>query len=90
MGKLKVDEKEIKSFGGKHKAFEIEIKEMTFQDRSEINDLIFDDKVIKNFTFWVQIIRRGTNLSDDDINKYSNSEIFAIGSKIISEMNKKK
>ena len=44
----------------------------------------------RNFSFWLDIIKRGTNLKEDDLNKYSNEEIYGLGAKIIVEMNKKK
>ena len=49
-----------------------------------------DTSIKKNFTFWVDIIRKGTSFAEDDINKYSNEELYALGGKVIEEMNKKK
>ena len=72
------------------KPFDVDIKELNLTERAEINDLIFDQEVSKNFSFWLDIIKRGSNLNEDEINKLSNDEIFAIGGSIIVEMNKKK
>ena len=72
------------------KPFDVDIKELNLTERAEINDLIFDQEVSKNFSFWLDIIKRGTNLNEDEINKLSNDEIFALGASIIVEMNKKK
>ena len=83
MGKVKVEGESIKSF-------EVEFKELNLTQRAEINDIIFDTDVKKNFSFWLNIIKRGTTLTDDDIHKYSNEEIYSIGAKVILEMNKKK
>ena len=83
MSKVKVEGKGIKTF-------EVEFKELNLTERAEINDLIFDPKSEKNFSFWVEIIKKGTNYVDDDINKFSNEEIYGLGSRIIVEMNKKK
>ena len=83
MGKVKVEGEGIKSF-------EVEFKELNLTQRAEINDIIFDTDVKKNFSFWLDIIKRGTTLTDDDIHKYSNDEIYSIGAKVILEMNKKK
>ena len=83
MGKVKVEGESIKSF-------EVEFKELNLTQRAEINDIIFDTDVKKNFSFWLDIIKRGTTLTDDDIHKYSNDEIYSIGAKVILEMNKKK
>ena len=83
MSKIKVEGKGIKTF-------EVEFKDLTLTERAEINDLIFDEDTKKNFSFWLDIIRRGTTLKDDDIHEYSNDEIYSIGGKVILEMNKKK
>ena len=83
MSKVKVEGEGIKSF-------EVEFKELNLTQRAEINDIIFDTDVKKNFSFWLDIIKRGTTLKDDDIHEYSNDEIYSIGAKVILEMNKKK
>ena len=83
MKKVKVDGKGIKTL-------EIEFKELNLTERAEVNDIIYDDDVPKNFSFWLDIIKRGTTLKEDDIHQYSNDEIYSIGTKVISEMNKKK
>ena len=83
MAKVKIEAKGIK-------AFEVELKDLNLDERSEINDKIFDEKQPKNFSFWVDIIRKGSKLSDDEINSYSQEEIYAVGAKIINNMNKKK
>ena len=72
------------------KNFECELKELNLTERSEINDMIFDTEAKKNFSFWLDIIKRGTSLSDDELNKYSNEEIYGLGASVIIEMNKKK
>ena len=63
MNKVKVE-------GEGFKSFQVELKELNLTDRSEINDLIMDTSIKKNFTFWVDIIRKGTSFAEDDINKY--------------------
>ena len=83
MSKVKVEGDGIKSF-------DVEFKELNLTQRAEVNDIIFDTDVKKNFSFWLDIIKRGTTLVDDDIHKYSNEEIYSIGAKVILEMNKKK
>ena len=80
----------VKVKGEGFKPFDVELKELNLTDRSEINDLIMDTSIKKNFTFWVDIIRKGTSFAEDDINKYSNEELYALGGKVIEEMNKKK
>ena len=80
----------IKVKGEGFKPFDIEIKELNLTERAEINDLIFNQEVSKNFSFWLDIIKRGTSLSDDELNKFSNEEIYGLGASVIVEMNKKK
>ena len=83
MSKVKVEGKGIKTF-------EVEFKELNLTERAEVNDIIFDDDTKKNFSFWLDIIKKGTVLKDDEIHKYSNEEIYSLGTRIILEMNKKK
>tara|TARA_R110000824_G_scaffold286567_1_gene474697 strand:- start:81 stop:332 length:252 start_codon:yes stop_codon:yes gene_type:complete len=80
----------IKVKGEGFKPFDVEIKQLNLTERAEINDLIMDKDIKKNFSFWLDIIKRGTELIEDDINKFSNDEIYALGGQIIVEMNKKK
>ena len=80
----------VKVKGVGFKPFDCELKELNLTERSEINDMIFDTESKKNFSFWLDIIKRGTSLSDDELNKYSNDEIYGLGASVIIEMNKKK
>ena len=80
----------VKVNGEGFKPFDCELKELNLTERAEINDMISDTEVKKNFSFWLDIIKRGTSLSDDELNKYSNDEIYGLGSSVIVEMNKKK
>ena len=82
--------RKVKIEGEGFKPFNCEIKDLNLVERAEINDLIFDSDIKKNFSFWLDLIKRGTNLKEDDLNKYSNEEIYGLGAKIIVEMNKKK
>lgn len=80
----------VKVKGEGFKPFEVELKALNLTERAEINDLIFDSEVKKNFSFWIDLMKRGTNYSEDEIHSYSNEEIYGIGATIIVEMNKKK
>ena len=80
----------VKVKGEGFKPFEAELKALNLTERAEINDLIFDSEVKKNFSFWIDLIKRGTNYSEDEIHDFSNEEIYGIGASIIVEMNKKK
>ena len=83
MKKVKIAKKGIKPF-------EVELKEITMDERIEINDMIFDSNLPKNFSFFVKLIEIGTELSKDDLNKFSNDEIYAIADEVIASANKKK
>ena len=83
MKKVKIAKKGIKPF-------EVELKEITMDERIEINDMIFDSNLPKNFSFFVKLIEIGTKLSKDDLNKFSNDEIYAIADEVIASANKKK
>tara|TARA_R100000808_G_scaffold14669_1_gene34499 strand:- start:8053 stop:8310 length:258 start_codon:yes stop_codon:yes gene_type:complete len=72
------------------KQFNVEIKQLTLDERAEINDMIIDTEMSKNFSFWLKIIRIGTDWTDEEINNYSTDEIIAIAGCIIEETNKKK
>lgn len=72
------------------KQFNVEIKQLTLDERAEINDMIIDTEISKNFSFWLKIIRIGTDWTDEEINNYSTDEIVAIAGSIIEETNKKK
>ena len=83
MSKVKVDGEGIKTF-------EVELKEISLSDREDIMNQILDAEVQKNFTFHLFVIRKGTDWLDEDINRYSDSELYAISNKIIENMSKKK
>lgn len=74
----------------KFKPFEIELKDINMDEREEINNMIFDTQKDKNFSWFLKVIELGTNYSRDDLNKYSNDELFAISGKVIESANKKK
>ena len=76
--------------GEKVKEFSLEIKELTLDERAELNDMIVDESLPKNFSFWLKVIRLGCDLTDDEINRHSTDEIVAIAGSIIEEANKKK
>jgi|TARA_B100000073_G_scaffold118066_1_gene95534 hypothetical protein len=80
----------VKVEGEGFKTFEATLKKLNLTERAEINDLIFDLKTTKNFSFWVEIIKKGTDYNDEEINNFSNEEIYGLGSTIVVEMNKKK
>ena len=82
--------KKAKVEGDNFKSFSVEIKELTLEQRSELNDLIVDEDIKKNFSFWIRVIKLGCDLTDEEINSYSTDEIVAIAASIIEQTNKKK
>ena len=77
--------------GGKGvKTFEIELKELSLPDREDIMNQIYNPDIPKNFSFHLSVIRKATDLSDDELNKYGNEELYAISNEIIESMSKKK
>ena len=51
---------------------------------------IYDPDIPKNFSFHLSVIRKATDLSDEELNKYGNEELYAISNEIIDSMSKKK
>ena len=80
----------VKIKGEGFKPFDCELKDINLTERAEINDMIIDTEISKNFSFWLKIIRIGTDWTDEEINNYSTDEIVAIAGSIIEETNKKK
>ena len=76
------------------KSFEIELKELGLDERSKLNDnftnAFNESNQLPKFSFWVDVIRNGTSLSDEEINKYPTEELIAIANKIFEVANKKK
>ncbi len=88
-----VNVKPNKTHNQKFKSFEIELKTLGLQDRCKLNDEMIaksqEDKQ-PGFSYWVNVLRIGTDLTDEEINKFSSEEIIAIAETIFEEANKKK
>ena len=84
--------KKLKIEGEGFKPFEIEVKEPNLDEREELNALLYKMFNDKNGMFGpsINIIRMMTKLTDDDINNYSNDQIFQIAIEISNFVNKKK
>ena len=82
----------VESKNKEFKTFKIDLKELDLDQRSELNDKFMEESSngVPNFSFWVDVIRMGTELPDEEINKYSTDELIAITNKIFEEANKKK
>ena len=86
---MKINPEESKDF----KPFEIEVKEVEWQNRCWIIDT-YQDYVAQEkappFSYYGEIILRCTELDEAGVNKYSNHEINALGQQIFLECSKKK
>ena len=74
------------------KTFKLEINEFNLSERIELNNLLY--KFFNNkegmFNPAIDIFRLATDFSDDEINDYSNEEIFQIAIAVSNHVNKKK
>ena len=69
---------------------EYEIKEITLAERCDLNDLVIERADKPSFSLWVKVIQLCTDLTDEQINEISSSEIIKLGTKCIDVVNKKK
>ena len=74
------------------KTFKLEIKEFNLSERIELNNLLYQFFNNKEGMFnpAIDIFRLATDFSDDEINDYSNEEIFQIAIAVSNHVNKKK
>lgn len=84
--------KKLKIKGEGFKPFEVEVREPNLDEREDLNALLYKMFNEKNGMFGpsINIIRMMTKLTDDDINNYSNEQIFQIAIEISNFVNKKK
>ena len=78
--------------GDDFKPFDIEVKELTLKDREELNAILYKMFNAKEgmFSPSVDVIRFCTDITDDEINKLSNDQIFQAAIEISNIVNKKK
>ena len=74
------------------KTFKLEVKEFNLDERTKLNNLLYKFFNNKEGMFGpaVDIVRMATELSDDEINDYSNEEIFQVAIAVSNNVNKKK
>jgi len=74
------------------KPFKLDIKEFNLTERIELNNLLYKFFNNKDGMFGpaIDIVRISTDLSDEEINNYSNDEIFSIAISVSNFVNKKK
>ena len=74
------------------KPFKLEVKDFNLNDRIELNNLLYQFFNNKEgmFSPAIDIVRLATYFSDEEINNYSNEEIFQIAITVSNFVNKKK
>ena len=74
------------------KTFKLEINEFNLSERIELNNLLYKFFNNKEGMFGpaIDIVRMATDLDDNQINDYSNEEIFQIAIAVSNHVNKKK
>ncbi len=78
------------------KEFEVDVEEITWKKRCELNDLIVslstedEYKTMSELSICGDIVLKYTKLDEEELNKYSSDEIVAIAKTIFEFANKKK
>ena len=86
---VKVQPKDKQDF----KPFDIEMIEITWKKRCELNDMMIESNqngTTPNFSFWGDICLKFTKLKEEDLNKHSTDEIIAISNAVFEFANRKK
>ena len=84
--------KNAKINGENVKELTFEVKDLNLDERIEFNNIITKSGGVGNIGFgdFVKMVRMATTLTDDDINKYTDTEIIAIANRSYEVVNKKK
>ena len=84
--------KNAKIKGENVKELTFEVKDLNLDERIEFNNIITKSGGVANIGFgdFVKMVRMATTLTDDDINKYTDTEIIAIANRSYEVVNKKK
>ena len=74
------------------KEFEIEIDEITWKKRCELNDKMLEHSSgkIPPFSFWGEVVLTYSNMTEEELNKYTTDEIIAMANKVFEIANAKK
>ena len=74
------------------KPFNVEVVEITWKKRCELNDLMIksSSEGTPNFSFWGNIVLKYTTLKEEELNKYTTDEIVAIANSIFESANSRK
>ena len=89
MADIKVKPSEDQDF----KTFEINVKDINWKMRCELNDMMIKENSnghIPSFSWWGNIVLKFTELKETELNKYTTDEIIAIANTIFEVANKKK
>ena len=89
MGKVKVKATEGQDF----KTFEVDIPQITWKKRCELNDMMLKENSngkMPSFSWWGNVVLKYTEIKEDKLNDFSTDEIIAIANAIFEEANKKK
>ena len=74
------------------KEITFDCKDLNLDERIEFNNIITSQGSITNIGFgdFVKMVRMATTLTDDDINKFTDTEIIAVANRCYEVENKKK
>lgn len=74
------------------KELTFDVKDLNLDERIEFNNIITKSGGVINLSFgeFVSMVRIATTLTDDEINKYTDTEIIAVANRCYEVVNKKK
>ena len=74
------------------KELTFDVKDLNLDDRIEFNNIITKSGGVINLGFgeFVSMVRIATTLTDEEINKFTDTEIIAISNRCYEVVNKKK
>ena len=70
--------------------FDIELVEIDWKKRCELNDKMIEQKDVASFSFWGEVCLEYTTLTEVELNNFSTEEIVAISETIFKVANSKK
>lgn len=78
--------------GDNVKEITFDVKDLNLDERIEFNNIITKSGGVINLSFgeFVSMVRIATTLTDEEINKFTDTEIIAIANRCYEVVNKKK
>ena len=64
--------------------------DITLDERAKIMDIGITGQIDAPFSSWIEIIRIGTDQTDDQIMALADNEIIKLGTEVIGSLHKKK